>query len=117
MCRGMNALGLGVNLERGPPGKCRQQGPGGSRGRWVVEQRRAQRQAEPHLSSPALEIMKDVVDDVKLGIFINVPNLRRKIFELVLLRDILHSVIRRILHLGTLWERYQTVTTITVVGV
>ena len=37
------------------------------------------------LPSPALEIRKDVVDD-QLGIFVNVPDVRGKIFELVLLQ-------------------------------
>lgn len=62
---------------------------------------------------PALEIIQDVADDIILGIFINVPDMRGQTFKLVLFGVILLFIVKTG-HLGTLQERCRTVTTITV---
>lgn len=63
---------------------------------------------------PALEVIQDVADDIVLGVFISVPDVRGQTFELVLFGVILLYIIVKTGHLGTLQERCRTVTTITV---
>lgn len=59
---------------------------------------------------PDLEIMQDIADDVILGVFINVPDVRGQIFDIVLLLGC-GSIIDITTQLLILWERSKTVTT------
>lgn len=104
MDKGMDVLGARATLERGVPGKGGKQGPVlkaagemGSGGKGEVTG------GSTSLLFPALEVMQDVADDIILGVFVNVFDVRGQTlsFDLVLF-GVIRLVIIKTGHLGIL---------------